>query len=50
MTAKVYSGTEWARISLDQAGIDPEKLDGAKRWLDDHVGEGRYRIAIVRGG
>ncbi len=50
MTAKVYPGTEWARISPDQAGIDPEKLDGAKRWLDDHVGEGRYRIAIVRGG
>lgn len=50
MTAKVYPGTEWARISPDQAGIDPEKLDGAKRWLDDRVEEGRYRVAIVRGG
>ena len=50
MTARVYPGAEWTRTSPRQVGIDPEKLDGAKRWLDDHVGEERYRIAIVRGG
>jgi CubicO group peptidase (beta-lactamase class C family) len=50
MTATIYPDTEWTRVSPTSVGFDPEKLDGAKRWLDDHVDDGRYRIVIVRGG
>ena len=49
-TSLIYPGTEWEPITTREAGFDPEKLDGVKRWLDDKVGTGRYRIAIVRSG
>ena len=50
MTTRMYPGTEWAHTSPRQAGMDAEKLASAKRWLDDHVGDGCYRVVIVRGG
>jgi len=45
-----YPGSEWARISPAEAGLDPDGLGRARRWLDDHVGDGRYRVVIVRRG
>jgi CubicO group peptidase (beta-lactamase class C family) len=45
-----FPGLEWERVSPAEAGFDAAKLEGARRWLDDRVGEGRYRVVIVRGG
>ncbi|UCC63560.1 MAG: beta-lactamase family protein [Anaerolineae bacterium] len=50
MTTVVYPDAEWERVAPAEAGFNPEKLTVAKRWLDDRVGDGRYRAAIVRGG
>jgi CubicO group peptidase (beta-lactamase class C family) len=33
-----------------QAGFDAAKFAGIKLWLDQHVGDGRYRVVIARGG
>jgi CubicO group peptidase (beta-lactamase class C family) len=46
----IYPGADWARVSAAEAGFDTAKLGKAKEWLDDHVGDGRYRVVIVRGG
>jgi CubicO group peptidase (beta-lactamase class C family) len=45
-----FPGAEWTRVSPAEAGFDPEKIDGIKRWLDGHAGDGRYRVVIVRAG
>ena len=56
MTKTTYPGADWEYVSPVQAGFDPEKLNDAKRWLDDNVGEPAqgspdgYRVVIVRGG
>ena len=50
MTETTYPGARWARIPPGEADFDIEKFDGAKRWLDERVGDGRYRVVIVRGG
>jgi CubicO group peptidase (beta-lactamase class C family) len=50
MTTTIYPGTEWSRALPAEAGFDPDRLDKARQWLDDHVGDGRYRVVIVRGG
>lgn len=50
---KTYPSSEWTRVSPAEAGLDPEKLDGVKRWLDDTAAraeDGRYRVVVVRGG
>ena len=39
MTETTYPGTDWEYISPIQAGFNPEKLNNAKRWLDDNVGK-----------
>jgi CubicO group peptidase (beta-lactamase class C family) len=46
----VYPGDEWACRSPAEAGVDPEKLDRAKHWLDGQITDNRYRVVIVRGG
>ena len=46
----IYPDNDWIQASPAEAGFDPVKLAGAKRWLDENVGDGRYRVAIVRGG
>jgi CubicO group peptidase (beta-lactamase class C family) len=46
----VYPGPEWEPISPADAGFDPERLEAARRWLEDNVGDGRYRVVVVRGG
>ncbi len=50
MSTTIYPGTEWENISPREAGFDPEKLEVSKRWLDERVGIGRYRVVIIRGG
>ena len=45
-----YPDSQWTTISPAEAGLDPEGLGAAKQWLDDQVGDGRYRVVIVRGG
>lgn len=45
-----YTGPDWVRVPPDEAGFDPRKLTRAKAWLDEHVGDGRYRVVILRGG
>jgi len=45
-----YPGTKWDYITASEAGFDSEKLKVAKRWLDDRVGNGKYRIVIIRSG
>lgn len=46
----MFPGVEWENISVSGAGFCSEKLDGAKRWLDGRVGDGCYRVVIIRGG
>ena len=50
MTPVTYPDVEWERVAAPEAGFDPGKLDDARRWLEERVGDGRYRVAIVRGG
>ncbi len=46
----IYPGAEWARVSPEEAGFETAKLEKAKQWLENYVGDGRYRVVIVRGG
>jgi CubicO group peptidase (beta-lactamase class C family) len=53
MSATVYPGEEWARISPAEAGLDPSKLEKAHQWQEDRATDERYwryRTVIVRGG
>jgi CubicO group peptidase (beta-lactamase class C family) len=50
MAARVYPDSAWATIAPTEADFDPLKLEAARRWLEDNVGDGRYRVVIVRGG
>ncbi len=50
MISTIYPDAKWERISPSEAGLHPRKLHYAKDWLDDHVGDGRYRVVIIRGG
>jgi len=45
-----YPGAQWDCILPSEAGFEPGKLDRAKRWLDDSLGNGRYRMVIIRSG
>lgn len=45
-----YPGAEWNYLSPGEADFDSGKLKGAKRWLDENVGDGKYRVVIIRGG
>lgn len=46
----IYPDPEWERVSPTKAGINAEKLNSVKRWLDENVGNGSYRVVIIRGG
>jgi CubicO group peptidase (beta-lactamase class C family) len=50
MTPVTYPGVEWEPVAAPEAGFDPGKLDGARRWLGERVGDRRYRVVVVRGG
>ena len=42
--------TDWKRGDLASMGFDPEKLEGAKRWIAGASGSKAYRAVIVRKG
>lgn len=46
----VYPADQWETIAPESAGFDPAKLGQAGQWLEDNVGDRRYRAVIVRGG
>jgi CubicO group peptidase (beta-lactamase class C family) len=46
----IYPETKWDHISPSEARFDSEKMAGVKAWLDEQVGDGRYRVVIVRSG
>jgi CubicO group peptidase (beta-lactamase class C family) len=50
MTDPIFPQQTWQSITPAEAGFNPEKLAGAKTWLDDHIGDRPYRLVIVRGG
>ena len=50
ISTATYPGVKWSCLSPSEAGFDSGKLKGAKRWLDNRVGNGKYRIVIIRGG
>jgi CubicO group peptidase (beta-lactamase class C family) len=50
MMTVTYPDNQWIPISSAEAGFAPERLNGAKRWLDDHVAGDGYRVVIVRNG
>jgi len=50
MTTRVFPRQGWETISPAEAGFHPEKLNQAKQWLDDHIGDKPYRLVIVRDG
>jgi len=50
MPNRVFPGTVWEMVSPEEAGFEGGKLEGAREWLDDHIGDGAYRLVVVRGG
>lgn len=50
MPSSIFPGHEWERVSPAEAGFDPDRLDGARRWLDARDDDGRYRVVVVRDG
>ena len=49
-SSTIYPGKVWSKIAPQKAGFDPSKLYLAKDRLDKRVGDGRYRVVIVRAG
>jgi CubicO group peptidase (beta-lactamase class C family) len=45
-----YPHSDWVHVPPAEVGLDPSRLAQAKAWLDEHVGDGTYRVAIVRSG
>ena len=50
MAAKTFPQAEWQIASASDVGMDSEKLNRAKTWLDSKFADDRYRVAIVRHG
>lgn len=46
----VFPGAEWQQVEPTDVGIDPDKLDKARKWFDANVGDRVYRVAIIRHG
>jgi len=49
-SARIYLASGLESISSGTAGLNPRKLEAAKRWLDNLAGQKRYRVAIIRSG
>ncbi len=47
---KVFPAKAWERLAPAAAGFNPEKLNRARRWLDEHSRSRGYRFVLVRGG
>jgi CubicO group peptidase (beta-lactamase class C family) len=50
MRKDVFPEQQWETISPAESGFQPDKLDLAKEWLHDHLGDQSYRLVIIRGG
>ena len=50
MTAKIFPKADWQIAPPADVGMDSEKLNLAKAWLDSKFKDDRYRVAIVRHG
>ncbi len=50
MSGTIFPGADWQAVAPAEAGMDPGALARAKEWLDGRLGDGRYRVVIVRGG
>ena len=50
MAKTIFPAAQWQTATAVEVGFDPGRLEAAEAWLDDRVGEGRYRALIVRGG
>ncbi|MBX2998600.1 MAG: serine hydrolase [Caldilineaceae bacterium] len=49
----IFPGERWEQCAAEDAGFDAAKLDTARRWLEEQSTrreDGRYRVAVVRGG
>ena len=46
----IFPDLQWERIWPEGAGFDVTRLADAKQWLDKQVGNGHYRVVIVRSG
>ena len=44
MAAKTFPQTEWQIASASDVGMDSEKLNRAKTWLDSKFADDRYRV------
>ena len=47
---KTFPKKTWETATPSDVGMDPDKLDEAKRWLDEKFEDDKYRVAVVRGG
>jgi CubicO group peptidase (beta-lactamase class C family) len=50
MDTTAYPNYEWRQVSPTDVDVDLEKLERARRFLDDNIPDNRYRVVIVRGG
>lgn len=50
MLNRVFPGRDWGTVPPEEAGFDGGKLEEARGWLDGHIGDGVYRLVVVRGG
>ena len=50
MIETMFPDASWTHIPPAEAGFAPDRLARARQWLDEHVGDGQYRVAIVRHG
>jgi len=46
----VFPGKEWEQVEPEDAGMDADTLEAARKWHQDQAGDSPYRIVIVRGG
>jgi hypothetical protein len=50
MCSDIYPDVEWEQASRSEAGFDSAKLSDAGRCLAGKVGNGHYRVVIIRHG
>jgi len=50
MQTSIFPKEHWETTTLANAGIDRDKLEKVKRWLDHHAGDKGYRFVIIRDG
>jgi CubicO group peptidase (beta-lactamase class C family) len=46
----IFPKDSWDRIPPIESGFDPDKLENARRFIDENAPEGRYRVVIVHKG